>query len=261
MSAADVADREAVRGRVLGVDRCCAHCGTIRLSQDTKITPDRVRGSGEHVWGVCGECGPAARVGNLSAVVVCDLLGLDPDDPVVPHAVVESFYDADVRSPDRPNTSPWQHIDTDALASWVARWRQDIERRTGGPCSWCGMGVTPPGTVWQTFGKAGGTEATCGACHDRFGGIPLGRSGHNRDRAAAVVVGLERGSQLKIPLNLGAQLGFVWWHETGRKKPNNTPFGHLDATAMRTEAKRLADDNNYFTPPARWDPTQVVVAW
>jgi hypothetical protein len=259
MTMTDLDARQALRETVHGVERTCAYCGTRQLCRSVKITPDRLRGTGEHVWGVCGECELSARLGNLSSVVVRDLLGLDPDDEVLRHVTVDYFCDRDASSPQRPNSTPWQHIDTDELARVVARWRADNERRRGGPCAFCGTDTTPPGTSWRDTMRG---VSTCGACQAEFGGLPTSNSGVNRTHAASVLVGLRRHGATVRPLNLGSALGLTWWSESGRKEANRTPFGHLDIAAMRAEADRLQRDHNYFERPAWWKPDEVgVVDW
>lgn len=247
--------RAALAERVRGVERTCAYCGTRRPCKAVKVTADRLRGSGEHVWGVCDDCGPSVRVGNLAAVVVRDLLGLDPDDDALEHVgPVEFFHDRDAADPARPNATPWAHMNADDLAADVARWRRDEERRSGGPCAFCGMGTTPPGTAWN--------GNTCGGCRSEFGGLPVPNSGGNRDHAASVLIGLRHGGTTIRPLNLGAELGLVWWSESGQKRANRTPFGHLDIAAMRAVADELQRRTNYFSRPAWWSPDSVgTVEW
>lgn len=254
MTITEAEQRQALRDRTIGITAACAFCGALATSTDIRITPDRLRGAGEHVWVVCDECGPSAANGNLSAVVARDLLGLDPDDPVLRTVTVESFDDLSSSHPDRPNPAAWAHVDVDDLAEQVAQARVDVERRKGGPCGFCGVALTAPGTSWK--------GNTCGSCLDRFGGVPLPMSGGNRDRAAAIIIGLEGHGRIMQPHGLGAQLGVVWWSETDRKVPNRTPFAHLDIAGMRTEAKRLVVESRYFVPPKWWHPDNLgTVTW
>ena len=247
------AEVRALTDEVHGVERVCAHCGIECRTHRVSIRPDRVTGDSDIVFGVCSECGPAHDSGNLSASVVRDLLGLDPADPLLELLARQVTDFADRGRPMRPNSTPWEHVNATALADRAAAERQSLARRAGGPCSLCGVGLTPVGTHWMESG--GGRNATtfCGSCQSEFDGRPRLDESENRDHVAAILCGLRRRGVTRRPSDLGKHLGVIWWSESGRKQANAAPFDHLDLAAMRAECRRLADER-VFVAPARWNP-------
>ena len=223
-------------------ERACYSCGQATRSNQVRILPDLLRGEGaEHVYGVCDDCqtDPTRRV-------LADLFGIAEDDPLV--VAVDLFSDAPLNTPDKPATA-WSHLDRDGIARRIADWRKDNEARKGGPCSFCGVGWTPPGTQWR---RVGGSQALawCHSCQERLGGRDT-RTDEARSYAAAVLCGFEQGGAVTVPRMLGASVGLVWWHETGRSKANREPFAHLDIPGMRRQVSKLADQKA-LRLPAKW---------
>lgn len=245
---------EQLRDRVKGRSLTCQACGARRPCLQWHVVPDRVRNL-EHTYGVCTDCSLSLRMGALRSAVAREILNLDPDDEVLGHITAQAvplFIDEPGRVPERPNANPWQHVNHDRLAKWVADWRQDRDSRRGGPCAWCGMPVTPQGTSWRTMSLNGRSRATCGSCFGHIGHLGTG-SADARDLAAARIVGLTRRTHVVTPRDLGGLLGVEWWHETGAKHPNKTPFAHLDLRAIRAEMQRLVE-SRIVNVPAWWTP-------
>jgi len=231
--------------------RACYSCGQATSSEQVKILPDLLRGEGfQHLYGECEDCStdPTRRV-------LADLYGIKDSDPVT--VVLERFSDAPLNTPDKPAVAPWSHLDRDDIARQIAQWRQENEKRKGGPCSFCGVEWTAAGTQWR---RVGGSQALawCHSCQERLGSKDA-RTDEARSYAAAVLCGFEQGSAVTVPRMLGAAVGLVWWHETGRSRANKEPFGHLDIEGMRTEVARLAD-MKALRLPVRWVADRKV-AW
>lgn len=252
------AERDALAAHVLGVERACAHCGRACRSTDVFVTADRLHGSGEHVWNVCADCGPAARQGQLTAVVVRDLLGLEPDDPALGQVgPVLSFHELAGRRPDRPSSEPWAHVDTSELAEQVTEIRNDRKRREcpdRAGCRWCGVSHTPPGTGWNQ-GRGGYSCGSCNRRRERDVPMKVGdtiRTFPFRDVVAAVLVGYDSGTHLTVPPNLGAELGVVFAHEAGVTRGSERPWAHLDIAAIRARNDELIALGSHHRPPSEW---------
>ncbi len=247
---------DALRKRVHGV--CCHACGVRRASG-----PERVMRAGLDgrplEYGTCAECAAALRRSDLDRRAVAAVLDLDRGAATLAGVTVERFVDLPHARPDRPNPTPWAHLDLSTLAAVVDRNRLDIERRTGGPCYWCGATLTGTGTSFQN----GGRGVVCGSCFDRFS--PLGQQSWRhlpdgqRDYCATVLCALDRGNGLQVRRGLGLATGLAWWHETGRTDGATYPFAHLDLAKMRTVAADMITrrDIEPPEPSVRWSPESI----
>jgi hypothetical protein len=237
--------------------RTCASCGASRPCDRVKITPDRVRGGGrELVWGLCNDCADADALGALDAAVLADVLDLDAGDPVLGHVRVPRFCDRGAHHPDRPTPAPWGHLDATDLAEKVTAWRTARAALAGGPCSWCGVGMTPVGTVWRNWSENNRPRSMCGRCSELFG-KPSAGTDAMRDVVAAMLGGLSYRNRTTYRHRLGAQLGVIFWHETGRTEPNATAWAHLDLDALRDALDDLFTAQA-LTRPSWWRRDRLV---
>jgi hypothetical protein len=240
------------------VARTCAACGVRRPAERVHVVPDRLRSIGhELVYGLCADCADADRLGALDAAVARDLLDLDAGDAVLSAVRVVRFCDLASAHPDRPSPRPWAHVDREALASWVTDWRRDHTERSGGPCAWCGMGLTPPDTKWRMWSRENRPAEVCGRCQHQFGSQIGGSDESRRDAAAVVLAGLIYRNRVSYRQGLGRQLEVIWWCESGRTKPNRVPFGHLDMPALRARMSAIFDAGG-MRRPVWWSADRVV---
>ncbi len=211
-------------------------------------------------YGLCAECDTSPR--HLDRRAVAEVLGPDPTVDALAGITVERFADRPQARADRPNERPWAHLDVAALAAEVDANRHDIERRTGGPCHWCGTTLTPEGTSWH---RMTGDDSQCDGCFERFGGhwsnmkpsqtpMPDGPIFHDpaRDAAATILCGLEAADGTgvrRVRRDLGRQVGLLWWNETKDRKGADHPFAHVDLAAMRRRAAELIDAGTIGPPP------------
>lgn len=240
------------------VPRTCAACGAHRLTSVVRIVADRVRGGGrEHCYGLCADCGPAEELGNLDAAVARDVLSLDVDDPVLDHIKVPRFCDLRLSTPDSPSVRPWAHLNAEALACQVAEWRDDHTERSGGPCSFCGIGTTPPETKWRAWRLNNEALVICGRCQVHMGAQLSNPDEARRDAAAVVLAGLVYRNRVAYRPGIGRQLGITFYKETGRSKPNPTPWAHVDVRQVRAHLVELFDAHA-LKRPAWWRADRVV---
>lgn len=246
--------KNSKRTNVETLSRACADCGQATDSPRAKVVGDPLREGAERVFGWCAECADAPT-GELSAQVLTRLFDLESGDPAALALPVERFSDLPTRSPEQPSAAPWAHLNRDQIAREIATWRALNGALKGGPCSYCGMEWTAPGTRWRTWtGSQSGSQ--CGKCQERFSTRDP-RSDEGRSYAAAVLCGFERGSSVTVPRLLGQAVEFLYWHETAKRKPNSAPFAHLNVRAMREKVARLADQRAIRLPP-KWDSSRVV---
>ena len=236
----------------------CDACGAVTLDPARHvITPDRVRGNGrEHIWRRCTGCDEAEHLRALDQAVACDLLDLDVGDPVLDALRVPRFADLRTSTPERPNAHPWAHVDVEALAAEVAAWREANAARSGGPCSACGVSITPPGTTWRAWRTNNEPHAWCGRCQHHFGRWSTSTE-HVRDAAALVLTGLAYGNRAHWRVGIGRELGLVLWGEVRNARPNSTAWAHLDVDAMRRHVADLIT-SGAMRRPSRWRPDRAV---
>ena len=240
----EAAEREAIAERVRGVSAACARCG-VQCSTPTQhvvIVPDRVRGDGQLVFGQCDQCWSVT--GNRDRAALAAVLRCDVKDRALDGVVVDDFTEMRSAHPDRPNWKPWDHLDTEALATDIERNRSALAQRACPAkqgCRYCGVSHTPPGTGWRRDCNTS-NEHVCGSCFERSYPFDL------RDTAAAVLVGFSKPYEIAVPGNLGAQLGIVFAHEAGVTKGADRPWAHVDVAAVRARNALLVAMSAYSVP-------------
>lgn len=244
------------------IERTCAECGARRICARTKLTADTLRGDGrEHLWGVCDDCARADDLGSLDAAVVRELLELPVGDEVLSHVAVDRFSDGPYRSPGKWNRDPWAHVLRAPLAAFVAEWRADRAARAGGPCTWCGMGETPPDTQWRMWTWQFRPAPTCGRCTSYFDAP--GRAGGNeqstRDAATLMLAGLVYRNKVTYRPGIGRELGLLFWVESGKKTANSVPWAHMNVPAMRRRLEAMFESGGMKRPP--WWRADRMVEW
>jgi hypothetical protein len=246
MRRAEVAERRALADDVIGIEAACSRCGVASRtpSRWLVIVHDRVRGTGELVYGQCETCRNVS--GDRDREALAALLRCDPDDRALEGVTVDDYSEMGSAHPNRPNRARWQHLDAERLAKEIDRNRTNLARlacpaRQG--CKYCGVSHTPPGTSWRREGNARkGDQLVCGSCVARSGTFNL------RDVAGAVLVGFSLPYQVSVPRNIGAQLGVVFAYEAGVKKGSRTPWAHLDLAAIRSKNRWLVGQRAYAAP-------------
>ncbi len=223
-----------------------------------------------HDYGVCNECDRhGLRPTDLDRHAVAEVLGLDPAVDALADITVERFADRPEARADRPNDTPWAHLDAAALAAQVDHSRKDIEKRTGGPCHYCGTTITASGGSWYQATGGGGTE--CSSCWGRLDSFRNAEAGWRafpdgrRDAAASVLAGFEAAEPgvRRTRAGLGRHVALLWWHEAGLKKGSPTPFGHVDLRELRRRAAGYVAAGNCEPPPpkSRWPESVGTVVW
>lgn len=205
-------------------------------------------------YGLCAECATSPR--HLDRRAVAEVLGLDPTVDALTGITVERFADRPEARADRPNDRPWGHLDTAALAAQVDSRRKDVERRTGGPCHYCGTTLTPPHQGWRPRGDG---SSECGSCVERFDSFSTAEAGWRRfpdgkrDLAAGVLAGFELAEPgvRRFRPGLGREVGLLWFHEAGLKKGTSGPFGHVDLKELRRRAGGYVAAGHCEPPPPK----------
>lgn len=233
-SEVDVA-AEALAQRVHGVQRCCVDCGAMSACDPGSTEIRDGLGGQALVYGRCRTCSSWRRSGDVDRRAAALVLGLDRGSALLDGLRVDRFGDQPHALPSRPNPSPWAHVSAAGLAETVERRGLDLQRRQGGPCTFCGVGETPEGTGWSTVNR----QPMCGSCRERFADFEGGGfdEASMRTVAAAVICGLSRAGQLHTPHRLGENVGLVFFAESGRTGANASPWQHVDVAALRRRAR------------------------
>lgn len=247
------AARETLRESVHGRQMTCSECGAHGPCDVDSAHVETAGASGrDHLYGRCPACVAAERVGRVDRHAIAQVLDVDPDAIALDGLNAERFAHQHSSSPTSPNATPWDHLDREHLAKIVAARRHAFEARRGGPCEFCGVVVTPPGTAWS---MTNGTQPYCGSCASWFAGFNLGG---RRDLAAAALCGIATAGRRIAPRGLGAETGLVWWSESGRREGNPAPFAHVDLARLRAKAAALAregyidDVGSRADKPVQW---------
>lgn len=232
----DTVAAEALAQRVHGTRRTCVDCGA-SAPCDPDAVEFRTGLAGEQLlYGVCRTCAAWRRTGDVDRRAAAVVLSIDRGSPVLDRIRVDRFGAQPHARPERPNRKAWQHVSAAGLAETVERRTLDLQRRQGGPCTFCGVGETPEGTGWASVNG----RPRCGSCTERFTGGSEGGTYSDDDQrtiAAAVLCGLSRGGQLHMVHNLGGNVGLVFWSESGRTGANAWPWQHVDVASLRRRAR------------------------
>ena len=255
----DTAAAAALAQRVHGVQRTCCDCGAMSACDPGSTEIRDGLGGQALVYGRCRTCSSWRRSGDVDRRAAALVLGLDRGDALLDGLRVDRFGDQPHALPSRPNRSPWAHVSGADLATTVERKRLDVESRHGGPCGWCGVGITPQGSGWSTLNR----QAMCGGCRERFADLESGGfdDASMRTVAAAVVCGLSRGGQLHTPHRFGENLGLTFWSESGRTGANAWPWQHLDVASLRARVRKHVAYFNQTALLELLDNVPPVVRW
>ena len=124
-----------------------------------------------------------------------------------------------------------------------------LDRLRGGPCAYCGLGITIDGRGWHKSP----TGSICGRCWRWFEDF----DGDRRDLCAAALVGIATRTRRSSPRELAGRVGLVLWSESGRTEPNDRPWQHVVVEEMRKKFADEAQRGRYSMPP-RWAIDEVV---